>query len=640
MLQDIVDAHASRPITGKNFSKLISVVYNHISYLHCEQQYEYIVAFTTAIRPLVPQSTELAHYCNITMYLIDALFRVNKVEDSFNISRELLEVSSTTQALLLLYKAALSYIPNSLDAVELIIARLDPDPTTSLTQILLCVQVTRELAPGKHTVFDRLLTEYLRRYAQGNMWDSTSVQSYQKILCSLIHESILDCSILTPSSENDSIVVANKRVGDDIDSGGVKKLRLDMADIEGQSSLEKETASVLEIEKDNEDRKFSPPPIVHAKATEVRVEETVASFILSASSIDLDIVKTRILNPLCNFLQLAENRRPTFHNDHAQENKWLADVAWNLGTLLMENSSSIQSDCALLLSHWGLAAEFFEAAQQIYGFVDTVGSGSLALSSAADNMRVQCLLTAASLRVDIHNMYESCDFSSAMHNHEGHVKYMPERSKNIAIACENLESASVLTTPSHPQLLTLRLAYYCSTSVPDMFISDNTQGFLQMSLSQIERCADTILSEQVPPAICRQFLHIVIQRAFQDTIPCYHTIGKYYSKLINLSSTRNEALQKVEEFEQLVGKDLEFNAEDINYICCMCYNWGITLIQLDQITLAEKFISKALNLYHYTSQEFAIWNETIQVEIVRYAFESISYFIGSVFANLKIEIEV
>ena len=101
-----------------------------------------------------------------------------------------------------------------------------------------------------------------------------------------------------------------------------------------------------------------------------------------------------------------------------------------------------------------------------------------------------------------------------------------------------------------------------------------------------------------------------IQCAFRDTIPCYQTIGKYYSKLINLSAARQEALQKVEEFEQLFRKESNFDAEDIY---CMCYNWGITLIQLEQIVLAEKFISKALNLYHYTSQDFAIWNETIQV---------------------------
>ena len=57
-----------------------------------------------------------------------------------------------------------------------------------------------------------------------------------------------------------------------------------------------------------------------------------------------------------------------------------------------------------------------------------------------------------------------------------------------------------------------------------------------------------------------------------------------------------------------------FREEDIDCICGTCYNWGITLLELEQPDLSEKFISKALNLIPYSSRELTKeWKVNMQV---------------------------
>ena len=45
----------------------------------------------------------------------------------------------------------------------------------------------------------------------------------------------------------------------------------------------------------------------------------------------------------------------------------------------------------------------------------------------------------------------------------------------------------------------------------------------------------------------------------------------------------------------------EFAAEDIDGVCIITYNYGISLLELEMIELAEKFICKALALLNHTS---------------------------------------
>ena len=70
----------------------------------------------------------------------------------------------------------------------------------------------------------------------------------------------------------------------------------------------------------------------------------------------------------------------------------------------------------------------------------------------------------------------------------------------------------------------------------------------------------------------------------------YHFIGELYCRLIEGSPSRQMALEKVQEFEQLLvgtcGKEIEdvhnFDSDHVDRIVSLIYNYGVTLVDLDQ----------------------------------------------------------
>ena len=55
-----------------------------------------------------------------------------------------------------------------------------------------------------------------------------------------------------------------------------------------------------------------------------------------------------------------------------------------------------------------------------------------------------------------------------------------------------------------------------------------------------------------------------------------------------------------------------FAAEDIDGICSITYNYGVSLLELEMIDLAEKFICKALALFQHASPSMLGWKTNIQ----------------------------
>jgi hypothetical protein len=52
---------------------------------------------------------------------------------------------------------------------------------------------------------------------------------------------------------------------------------------------------------------------------------------------------------------------------------------------------------------------------------------------------------------------------------------------------------------------------------------------------------------------------------------------------------------------------------DVDDVCSMCYNWGVTLVELGQILLAEKFVCKAIDFIAHSSEMMEKFRDTIQV---------------------------
>ena len=54
-------------------------------------------------------------------------------------------------------------------------------------------------------------------------------------------------------------------------------------------------------------------------------------------------------------------------------------------------------------------------------------------------------------------------------------------------------------------------------------------------------------------------------------------------------------------------------------IVSMSYNYGVTLVDLDQVALAERFVAKAVNLLRFASHSLKSWLPRIQVRHTTYA---------------------
>ncbi len=86
-----------------------------------------------------------------------------------------------------------------------------------------------------------------------------------------------------------------------------------------------------------------------------------------------------------------------------------------------------------------------------------------------------------------------------------------------------------------------------------------------------------------------------------------------------------QALGVLSEFEQLLlvkcsGKysiESSVNKEDVDEVCCICYNWGVTLMELGQTVLAETFVSKALQFLRFSSPAMLGFERTIQVHFCK-----------------------
>ena len=138
---------------------------------------------------------------------------------------------------------------------------------------------------------------------------------------------------------------------------------------------------------------------------------------------------------------------------------------------------------------------------------------------------------------------------------------------------------------------------------------------------ELRKCAD--IARHTPGGnleISRALLEISIQLCTREHCPNYQLIGSMYHDLISSAANRQWALEKIEDFLQLLtilanqgDENVKlFGADDIDGICSISYNYGISLMELEITELAEKFISKSLALLVYASPVLAGWKGNIQ----------------------------
>ena len=131
----------------------------------------------------------------------------------------------------------------------------------------------------------------------------------------------------------------------------------------------------------------------------------------------------------------------------------------------------------------------------------------------------------------------------------------------------------------------------------------------------------------------------------------YALMGELYSQLVELSPSRKDALERVADFTQLVNTlttsaasssavrhvsnahcddgvcgatgsgssseliDIGINPDVVDRVASLAFNYGITLVELDQVVLAERFLSRAVSLLHSGAASKAFKDRQTEMEV-------------------------
>ena len=76
------------------------------------------------------------------------------------------------------------------------------------------------------------------------------------------------------------------------------------------------------------------------------------------------------------------------------------------------------------------------------------------------------------------------------------------------------------------------------------YVSKNESALLNLSVAELQTCSELCVKERNGTVeIARKLLYFAVQKCMREQIPHWSTIGYLYSKIIKLSSSRQEVIQ-------------------------------------------------------------------------------------------------
>eukprot|EP01031_Cornospumella_fuschlensis_P024462 gene24462-29565_t len=288
-----------------------------------------------------------------------------------------------------------------------------------------------------------------------------------------------------------------------------------------------------------------------------------------------------------------------------------------------------------------VAATFYQLASTLYV--------SLPNANCAEYLRrhMGCLLQSCAANLDAYQVQLYCieaDITLPTRVDEGNTGNLEDsqaveieqqgRIRRCRSAAELLESLLLKMAEFADEedikmlciMLLLHFSSYClsgSTAECEQFIEKKKGIFMRASGSVLNDCVTIASSSHVCSTdTLRQLITCTLQACLGHSKVCYRLVGSFYRRLIELAPSRKYALSKIEEIEQLLREvickkknqqdDDSFDQFDIDQIFTLTYNYGVTLLDLDQLSLAENFMTKAAKLLPYTSTEMQMWEERIK----------------------------
>lgn len=185
-------------------------------------------------------------------------------------------------------------------------------------------------------------------------------------------------------------------------------------------------------------------------------------------------------------------------------------------------------------------------------------------------------------------------------------------------SCHQIDKTSTsaeVETKLEPIIIAKTVSNSGTTSLVK-FYEENKDDLMRLDPTELKNCADVARKSLGGNLqVSRAILETAIQNCTREFCPNYQLIGTMYNDLISAAASREFALSKIDEFLQLLtllanqGDDniKLFSADDIDSVCSLSYNRGISSMQLEMSDFAEKFISKSLALLAYASSALDGW---------------------------------
>jgi hypothetical protein len=322
----------------------------------------------------------------------------------------------------------------------------------------------------------------------------------------------------------------------------------------------------------------------------------------------------------------------------------LKEYGWTPQTLYNKNSNQVPASNLETSQMQSITARLNEIAEILISAIDSdvelkgaVEDNEQLSGEESEVVRSKILLLACACRIDAESNIRVENMSLNVNSEL--TTNLVQAQLDVQKTSRLLRSTTDFGDEVHKQLrntaLMLEFSVLCmaeSCVKCQEFLTSRQSYFLCLSTEQLKSCAQIATSYRTADTeITRAVLNFALQCCVRDSSPNYSLMGSIYRELIDLSPSRKQALDRVEEFEQLAismqfpeghssaSEDTPanvFQQEDIDHIVSLAYNYGVTLVDLDQVSLAERFVAKAISLLPCASTFVKGWLSNMQVKSI------------------------
>jgi hypothetical protein len=579
------------------------------------------------------------------LFKVDAMINLKNYRQALELACTLAESECSTAAILTMFKAAILTQPPKA-AVERVIGCLDRhlenlslNQSEALSRIFHCCCLVNEMNDAMDLVQQQLLTILLlsawimlyRRCLgwrfQDDIANDFAAKGIAKVTFFCVVHTYLQ-QLICLSLRFASAGVAVTAAGVDQSSNIAMKSAIVLQSIDqlAKSKLQQSSDTVSSVHAGDQK--------IQVTLTVTCLREIVQQVTANLPNIVDSVVKDGYRQELLGSdVHLEQIGNTLWHFGCLLSRTDLYDISPDDECIAVLSRADVKSDVNDSAARCLLASELYETAAKTFALLSNGDRRTMTV-----NQIISYMLSSAS-RLNAESSHRSSDHDLARDIGHGYENDNQSLSPNLSIARSNLQLAQSLSQnlsgfedagliqQYRNLLLILEFSVLCrssprlSVSTIEQFIDSSSPDFLDLSVDELIRCAEISSSEPGGTVqASRRLYTFALQVANRDSVNS-PIIGSLYSKIIDLSPSRQAKIETIREVAQLLSSSQHphaiFLASDIDRICSLAYNAGVTLASLEQYTLASDVIALALQIASYSSSTFlSEWHARMQVSFV------------------------